>query len=88
MLRRLTQDAGRFKAGVLHDWPLATWNAVAADAGFKSLDAFSHAEEMSAVLQAGRNSRGGESVSPAPRQAVPPLPKRGAVPQRAAARGR
>lgn len=51
MLRRITKDAGRFKAGVLHDWPLTVWHSVAKDAGFKTLEEFSTPEEMNTVLQ-------------------------------------
>ena len=61
MLRRLTKDAGRFKAGVLHDWPLTVWHSVAKDAGFKSLDEFSKPEEMNTVLQ---NRNGGGKATP------------------------
>lgn len=61
MLRRLTKDAGRFKAGVLHDWPLTVWHSVAKDAGFKSLDDFSKTEEMNTVLQ---NRNGGGKATP------------------------
>lgn len=61
MLRRLTKGAGRFKAGILHDWPLTVWNSVMKDAGFKALDEFSKTEEMNTVLQ-NRNG-GGESPS-------------------------
>ena len=61
MLRRLTKDAGRFKAGVLHDWPLTVWHSVAKDAGFKSLDEFSKPEEMNTVLQ---NRNGGGKGTP------------------------
>ncbi len=61
MLRRLTKDAGRFKAGVLHDWPLTVWHSVAKDAGFKSLDEFSKPEEMNTVLQ---NRNGGGKETP------------------------
>ena len=57
MLRRLTKKAGRFKAGVLHDWPLSVWHSVMQDAGFKTLDDFSASEEMNTVLQ-NRNSGG------------------------------
>lgn len=65
MLRRLTKDAGRFKAGVLHDWPLTVWHSVAKDAGFKSLDEFSKPEEMNTVLQ-NRNG-GGKATARASR---------------------
>lgn len=61
MLRRLTKDAGRFKVGVLHDWPLTVWNSVMKDAGFKSLDDFSKTEEMNTVLQ---NRNGGGQATP------------------------
>lgn len=57
MLRRITKKAGRFQVGVLHDWPLMTWNEVMKDAGFKTLDEFSTPEEMNTVLQM-RNSGG------------------------------
>ena len=63
MLRRITKKAGRFAAGVLHDWPLSVWNDVAVDAKFTKkdgsadLDAFSTPEEMNTVLQK-RNSGG------------------------------
>ena len=60
MLRRITKDAGRFKVGVLHDWPLTVWNSVAKDAGFKTLDDFSVPEEMNTVLQ--MRNRGGTKV--------------------------
>ena len=76
MLRRLTKDAGRFKAGVLHDWPLTVWHSVAKDAGFKSLEDFSTPQEMNAVLQ---NRNRGADV-PRERAAAG-----GRVPRRAAA---
>ena len=60
MLRRLTKDAGRFKAGVLHDWPLTVWNSVAKDAGYATLDEFSKAEEMNTVLVA--RNRSGDTI--------------------------
>ena len=60
MLRRLTKDAGRFKAGVLHDWPLATWNGVAKDAGFKSMDDFSEPAQAAEALQGPRKKGGVE----------------------------
>ena len=77
MLRRLTKDFGRWKAGVLHDWPVTTWNQVAASAGFKSLDDFSTPEEMNKVLQ--MRSRGVDQSRERPIG-------KGRVPIRAAAR--
>ena len=56
MLRKITKQTGRWKAGVLHDWPLATWVQLARDAGM-SLDEFSQPEEMDKVLSA-RNRAG------------------------------
>ena len=50
MLRRLTKKVGRYRAGVAHDWPLATWRQIAGDAGFKSIDDFSKAEEVQSVM--------------------------------------
>lgn len=61
MLRRLTKDAGRFKSGTLHDWPKVTWDGVMTDAGFKTLDEFSKAEEQDAILQQ-RGRLGGKQV--------------------------
>lgn len=49
MLRRLTQDVGRYKKGSFHDWPQATWCKVAEEAK-KTVDAISKAEELDQVF--------------------------------------
>lgn len=56
MLRRFTQDVGRWKSGVLHDWPLTTWMHIARETG-KPLDEISKPEEMSDVLVARNRGR-------------------------------
>ena len=48
MLRRFTQDVGRWKAGSLHDWPQSTWTQVAKDSN-KPLEAISAVEEISQI---------------------------------------
>ena len=54
MIRRITKQCGQFAPGVVHDWPLTTWNQLANDAGFTKgrgknqkpdLEAFSQAEQ-------------------------------------------
>lgn len=58
MVREITKKAGRFGVGGVHDWPLSTWQQVAKDAGFKSIEDFSKPAAQAAVL-AGPRGRGG-----------------------------
>lgn len=45
MLRRMTQDVGRFKKGDERDYPRGTWEQIATSAG-KKLDSFSEVVDV------------------------------------------
>ena len=50
MLRKITQEVGRFKVGNQLDYPRGVWNQIEKDAEMP-LDKFSQAIESNAVLQ-------------------------------------
>ena len=56
MLRRITKQVGRFRAGNEHDYPFSTWNKIAADAGM-ALDKFSEEVQHNPVLQSSLKRR-------------------------------
>ena len=56
MLRKVTKAVGRMKVGNALDYPRATWNKIAADAGMK-LDDFTTGVESNAVLQSALKGR-------------------------------
>ena len=56
MLRKITQNVGRFKVGNQLDYPLGVWRRIEKDAGL-ALDKFSQVIEANAVLQSSLKGR-------------------------------
>lgn len=61
MLRKITKDIGRYRAGEQHDYPRGVWNDIEAKAGM-GLDEFSEAVDFNPTHQA--RTRGQPKIRP------------------------